>query len=238
MAQARIGEYVPKYNSFFFPAPGSYRAYVEAYWWKRMTVPNQEEFLERVAELTKRGEAYLTAASREDKELLQLGRAFYKLARDSDNYDHREDVFSEFKTYMSEVRKAERTILAAKGFTIDSNMADVVEIYQKERAALEVEAAMVSSTEHWNEVLETVRIKKEKLQIIGKTIEQRSQDFAKLNYLMQYKALDTPHNTCGLPDEGRQAPAPDRPPVAADKKMQLLKLKAKALKLKLKLLEI
>lgn len=240
----RLRDSIPKYGKLFFPKAGEFRAYVATYWWRRLTEPNQEALLERAKELLKETEEYLASATQDDKTLLRLGRQFYKLGADTDTKDSGEDIFSEFKSYMSEVRKAERTILASKGYTLDSDIGEVIEAYLKDRAALELEAAFVSSADHRAEVLEAVRLKKEKLQIIGKSIEERAQDFASLNYLLQYKAQDMPHNACGLPDPGertqRTASPQDRPAVPADKnggdrRLQLIRIRAKALKLKLQL---
>jgi hypothetical protein len=235
----RLADLVPKYKSFFF---GENKAYKEADWWTRKKEKEQEEFIGRVRTALEEAEAFMSNSEQDDKELLRIGRQLYKSIEETGMKDNRENVFSEFKAYLSEVRKAEKTILEQKGYSINDNLQDIIASFKKELDNLALEEERIESEEHYAEILEEVKKKKEKLAIQGKTIDERVQDFAKLNYLLDYKFNHIDPDSCQLPDPNRKLieSKTQRDPVPGDRarKLKLAKAKAIAMRMKLELLEM
>jgi hypothetical protein len=123
----------------------------------------------------------------DDKELLAIARRF---ANADDGYYS--SSISEFKEALSIVAKAEKTILASKGFTANDNIDDVISAYRKDLEQAKEHLSFLNSDEHKQEVMEEVREKKEQMAVAGKSIEQRVREFARLNYLLSYKFADRP----------------------------------------------
>ena len=135
------------------------------------------------------------------------------------------------KEYVSKVRKTEKTVLKSKGFTIDSDLDLVLSSYTKEQDALTSQAERFKGDQdspRWAELRKEIHEKKSALQVEGKTAQERAAEFAKLNYLLDYK-VDLP-----APKE----PEEDAEFEIIDESDNTLELEALALELELELLAI
>jgi SNF2 family DNA or RNA helicase len=198
---------------------------------RNLNEKEMEELIEKKGEWIKAIEAY-EASSREDKELLRIGR----LMENSFFVKNRSylispfNLFSEFKSYLSQVRKAEATILSHRGYTIEDNMGKIIEEFEADISGLKREIEYMKSSEYKEKKRAEVQAKKEKLAVTGKTVQERADDFAKLNYLLAYKASEVESGACVLPEE-RKALPPKKATTAPDK-LKLARIKAKALRIK------
>ncbi|MBC7890839.1 MAG: hypothetical protein H7Y12_01385, partial [Sphingobacteriaceae bacterium] len=87
-----------------------------------------------------------------------------------------------------------------KGYSASDNIAELIAEYLIEKAMYEAEAARVTSREYYQELIREVEEAKRRNAITGAGVEQRAQEFAKLNYLLGFKA-----------DGSKVAPADDLP---------------------------
>jgi hypothetical protein len=227
----RLQSLIPSFQNYFF-SEDLVKKYEEANWWMGKTKENQKAFLERVNKAIDEATQFLASASQEDKELLRLGRVFYQIAEETGSKDNRENVFSSFKGFMSEVKKAEETILKQKGFTIDDNMADIIVSYKTDKEKVNLELEYLRSQEYFEKKYYEVKDKKDRLAVRGESPETRAKDFAKLNYLLTYKSADVIQDNCILPDTevSTQSSSNDR-----NRRMRLAKMRAKAVRLKMEL---
>jgi hypothetical protein len=124
----------------------------------------------------------------EDKEMLAIARRFENAF---DTFDTWNNVKA-FKEALAIVAKAEKTVLASKGFTANDNIDDVISAYKKDLEQAKDHLSYLNSDKHKQEVMVEVRQKKEQMAVAGKSIEQRVSEFAKLNYLLSYKFADRP----------------------------------------------
>jgi hypothetical protein len=169
---------------------------------------------------------FLEATPQEDKELLRIGRSL-----DSPQIPisaKNSYLFSEFKQYLSNVKKAERTVLAQKGYSINDNLEEIIKTFKADKEKIDAELKEAQSEDFLSKLKEEVREKKSAMAIAGATVEERARDFAKLNYLLSYKSSEVSNDNCILPEAES---------TKSVTKVFRLKMKAKALKLKLKLLE-
>jgi hypothetical protein len=201
----------------------------QQWWWTNKTEKEQKSLLERINKHIKEAEAFIESAEKEDKELLRLGRMFFKVGLEVGQRGN-EYNFNEFKMYLSEVRKAERSVLASKGYSLEDDVDQIIEEFKKEVAVINAEMEETKSPEYIAAKMDEVVKKKEKLAIKGATVEERAAEFSKLNYLLDYRAKEVDGDNCMLPNEGEKIVSKVDP-------VKLLKLKAKALKLKLELLK-
>ncbi|ELR71722.1 C-5 cytosine-specific DNA methylase [Fulvivirga imtechensis AK7] len=218
-----------RFKNYFF---GDGEQYKDERWYINKTDANKKAFLERVDKAIKEAEAFEEGTEKDDKELLRIGRLFFSIGRDMEqNPTDVSHTFNTFKEYLSEVRKAERTVLADKGYTLNDDMEEVLAAFKKEFEQIQEELDKTREESYLKVKMEEVLAKKEKLAISGGDPVERAKDFAKLNYLLDYKASDVEDQRCVLP-------LPDRKPVRRnDEKLKLLKLKAKAVKVRLTLLK-
>ncbi len=182
-------------------------------------------------------EALLSAAEIQDKELISLGRKLMGANNYTGVYFNNRWVIEYLKEYVSKVRKTERTVLRSKGFTIDSDLEVVTAAYQQEIDQLKAQAeryAGESSSPRWEELRKEIERKKSALQVEGRTAGERAEEFARLNYLLDYRVelaqpaeeQDEEDSSEDKGEEGGMTPA------------ELLELEALALELELELLEI
>ena len=174
-------------------------------------------------------ETFLESSTQTDKELLRIGRVLSKDIYPVDTRNHY--LFSEFKQYLSNVKKAEKTILSQKGFTINDNIQEIIGAYKRDQGAIEAEIIHADSDEFFEMLKAEAIQKKSALAVNGATVEERAAEFAKLNYLLSYKSMDVTADSCMLPDKERAVIPIDN----GEQRKRKLKLKAKALKLKLTL---
>ncbi len=150
--------------------------------------------------------------------------------------DYRKNYFDSykieyFKEYLAKVKKAEKSVLASNGFTIDDNINEVISFYKKDLEKANKELDDIKSDDHKQEVKEAIAEKKKAMQVKGKSIEDRVSEFDGLNYLLDYKFIDINPAVCELPISKKE------------KKEEnnfgfMLELKKKRAKAKLLLLEI
>lgn len=130
----------------------------------------------------------------EDKFILQTAR---KIAFRKDYFDTYKIEF--FKEYLSRVKKAEKSVLASNGFTIDDNIENIIDFYKKNLEKEQEHLEYVLSTEYRSEVVEEIAEKKKAMAVQGKSIQARVEDFQKLNYLLDFKFTDVDHTSCEIP---------------------------------------
>lgn len=186
-------------------------------------------------------QAFDSSADQNDKDLIRLFDRWAKLNtkyHGAQGFHHRYEAdVSEFRQRLSEVRKTERTALTPRGLTINDDLSSLMADYQSEKKEIEAEASVTSSPEFQAKVADEIRETKARNAIGGGSVEQRAEDFARLNYLLGYKAADVAADAYGLPNEhaAQAEPAPSEAPKADQQadaewahKLKLLKLKAKA----------
>ncbi len=140
------------------------------------------------------------------------------------------NVIANFKEYLGKIRKAEKTVLAKRGFDLDTDIEEPLSQIEADISLLKAEAEKVMSDTFRREIKAEVDIKKSAMNVDGKTIGERVAEFASTNYLLSFKFEDIDPFACEVPN-----PANEREPDTIFSNMGLLKIKAKALTLKLKL---
>jgi transcription-repair coupling factor (superfamily II helicase) len=175
-------------------------------------------------ELTK----FIEKTPYDDKELLVIARKLQRRFSYFESY-----TVNYFKEALSIVKKAERTILASKGYTLDDDIDKVIVEYQKDLEGERKTLQELQSDSHKREVEKGVREKKSAMKISGKTIAERVDEFKNLNHLLSYKFSHIDPQVCVIP-ETEMPPEAD---VSIDmkKRIRLAKVKAEA---KLKLLKL
>ncbi|MCX6257959.1 MAG: hypothetical protein NTW49_08720 [Bacteroidia bacterium] len=84
----------------------------------------------------------------------------------------------------------------------------------------------------WQSLTREIEEKKSALQVEGKTSEDRATEFAKLNYLLAYKAEDM------INQGGHMLPEAENKPESYNQNFSELELEALALELELELLQL
>jgi len=195
--------------------------------------------LEKAKELLLQFEQFITASHQDDKDLLALLRKVEN--NDFSIYPGSTYQISSFKEYLSKVRKTEKTYLAPKKLTIESDLTEVVKTFKADIEILESEAKLFSTDSSgktvkaedsvkWKEIETTVTEKKSALAVDGKTVMQRVTDFDKLNYLLSYKMEQNRGDGCTIPQPGKE-------PVPEPTGINELELEAQALEIELELLD-
>ena len=169
----------------------------------------------------------------DDKELMAVARRFANAYAFFDT-----SSIKEFKEALSILAKAEKTILASKGFTANDNMDDVITAYRKDLEQAREHLAFLSGDDHKHDVMSEVRERKEQMAVAGKSIEQRVAEFASLNYLLSYKFADRPADGSipktekqSQPSSHQSQPSPKSPDDALALRIRIAKVKMKLLNL-------
>ncbi len=169
---------------------------------------------------------FLESNPQEDKELLRLGR---RLSATQHRF-HADYKFTFFKEYLAKVKKAEKTILATKGYTAEDDITQVIKDFQNDLDNAKEEIKKINSEVYFEDLKWDVKQKKSAMAIDGKSVMERVQEFAKTNYLLSFKFNESETDTCFIPTPEMEIP-PD------DNELELeLELEAIALALRLKLL--
>jgi hypothetical protein len=152
-----------------------------------------------------------------------------------------------FKEAMTNVYKIERTILKPKKLSIFDDMSGLESSLKKDVMDAEAKLSNYKGGQHGEtskrflELYKEIEQKKETLAVKGKSAYERADDFAKLNYLLQYLREDYDPETSPFPQSG------DTPtfhtitkqikPANTDteKRIRIAKIKAQA---KLKMLQL
>lgn len=195
---------------------------------RKLDKENREKIkkdIELYDELTK----FLGKTPFDDRELLAIARKLQRRFMHFETYS-----VSYFKESLAVVKKAERTILASKGYTVDDDIDKVIKDYQGDLEKEMETLKEIQSEKHKKEVERGVQEKKSAMKISGKTIDERVEEFKKLNHLLSFKFSDIDPQVCILPD----SELPPEPVSVVDdkpKRIRIAKVKAQA---KLKLLQL
>lgn len=185
----------------------------------------------KAKELKDEIETLLASSPLEDKDIIAIARKIENNSSALNVYFGNRWYVSYFKEYVSKVRKTEKTILKPKGFTIESDLSNVLETYNLDKQAIQKKAELYKNdnqSERWGSLRKEIEEKKSALQVEGRTAGDRAGEFAKLNYLLAYKAEDIQNN------EPIMLPPAENIPQAASE----LELEALALEVELELLSI
>ncbi len=220
---------------------------IERYAQRWQVSPAQmNEYEDRSKELVKTIEQFQEAANQDDKEMLAIARSVRgstfanRFVVQPHSYD-----WDMYKQYILEVAKSERTVLQQKGYTIDTDFEEIKAGIQKEIDAKIAQLAGIKDPKNYERIMQEIARKKEENKVEGRIPELAMEDFANLNYLLDYKFADIEPDVCELPQPGetqniatQQAKTQD----IASRKVKpqnvvalQLKIRAKAIKIKLKL---
>lgn len=192
---------------------------------KSVREPERED----MAGLVKAIDAFMEAVPQNDRELLRIGRS---LSKETMPPGVRSNwLFSEFKQYLSNVKKAEKTILAQKGYTLNDDLTEIQKAFKADQELLEQEMHTAESATFFESLKKEAYQKKSAMAVSGATPEERAAEFARLNYLLAYQSSDVDTDNCQLPVERSDTGRSD------EQKRKRLRLKARALKLKLQLMK-
>jgi len=187
--------------------------------------------LKKAKELKEEIESTLAATPLEDKDIISIARKIEGSYGLLEIYFGNKWYVNYFKEYVSKVRKTEKTILKPKGFTIESDLSTVLETYNLDKQAVQKKAELYKNdnrSERWESLRKEIEEKKSALQVEGRTASDRAGEFAKLNYLLAYKAEDLESS------EPRMLPSSENRTIDLDD----LELEALALEVELELLNI
>jgi len=151
--------------------------------------------IEKDFELLETINTFLSKSLYEDKELLEISRKVSVQKPYFDKY-----LIEYFKEYLSKVKKAERTILQPKGFTIDDDISIIIKEYEDELILAQKEYEYYKQEDYFNLIMKEIKEKKDKLNVVGLSAIERAKDFQKLNYLLDYKMTDVDISVCEIPE--------------------------------------
>lgn len=123
----------------------------------------------------------------DDKAFLAMAKRFSRTFPYFDNY-----AITNFAEALSIVSKAEQTLLASKGFTAEDDISKVIASYKNDLTEANNHLKYLQSEEYRQKKIREVHQQKEELAIVGKSVAERVQEFANLNYLLSYKFADLP----------------------------------------------
>ncbi len=162
----------------------------------------------------------------DDKSILQLAR---KLSARLPRFDHWRIEY--YKEYVAKVKKAEKSILAAGGYTLDDNLDEIAKHFEKDLEQANTEMERIKSTAHRQEIIDEIAERKKAMAVQGRSINDRVEEFKKLNYLLEYKFTDIDSDVCEIPESGF------KPKASKDFAFQV-QVQRKRAKAKLKLIQI
>ena len=218
--------------------------------------PDEEEQIKKIKDFQKKNEALKadiekiqTTSSISDNDLLECAR---KIQRESQYFGHYW-IVNEFKESMTNVYKIERTILKPKRLSIFDDMSGLESELKKDVMNAEAKLTNYKGGQHgeqskrFHELFKEIEAKKETLAVKGKSPQERAEDFAKLNYLLQYLKDDYDPETCVFPEPTDKPgycrtntkqpgiPIAPKPDSDNEKRIRIARIKAQA---KLKMLEL
>jgi hypothetical protein len=168
----------------------------------------------------------------EDQGLLAISR---KLARRFEYFPAYH--ITNFSESLYVIKKAEKTLLASKGYTLDDNVDKVIKDYQNEMETEKEALKNIMSDPHKKEVEKEVTAKKSAMKITGKSIMERAEEFKGLNHLLSYKFSDIKPGSCFIPDKEKPSTNTANQNIEKDR-VRVAKARAKAKMKLLQLLEI
>ncbi|WPP48925.1 SNF2-related protein [Catalinimonas niigatensis] len=185
----KMEELINRINDYFF---GLSKNYEQQYYWRSKDEKQRKALIERIQDVVKDVQEFLSSTDRDDKELIRAGKRLLNLLGDISSTDWQfNETFSEFRAIVPQVRKAETTTLAKRNMSIHDDLSPILTEMEQEIKKVEAEREFLHSEENMSRLETIVREKKAKLQIKPGTITERAQDFASLNYLLDYSQADT-----------------------------------------------
>lgn len=145
-----------------------------------------------------------TTSGREDRELLLLIR---KLVRHPEITSTQVFSLNRFREVHAAIRKTEKQYLSPKGFTLNSELSDVIQEYRNDLEARRKEKQQIASVAYLNALVDGIRQKREALLVDGKSVEERVEEFAATNHLLSFMSADTDTALCRLPAPSEEKPA-------------------------------
>ncbi len=219
-------------------------------------VPDEKEQIKKIKDFQKKSEILKTdieriqtSSSVSDNELLECARKIQRESQYFSNYW----IINEFKESMTNVYKIERTILKPKRLSIFDDMGDLESELKRDVMNAEAKLANYKGGQHGEqskrflELFKEIEAKKETLAVKGKSPQERAEDFAKLNYLLQYLKDDYDPETCQFPEPTDKpgycrtntkqpgVPIPSDASLDNGKRIRIARIKAQA---KIKMLEL
>ena len=157
----------------------------------------RRKLIQKDMELYDELKSFMETVPMEDKYILQMAR---KVAGRKAYFDSYRIEY--FKEYLAKIKKAEKSVLAAAGYSIDDNIDGVISHFSKDLEKAEEELTRIKSTDHRKEVVDEIAEKKKAMAVQGKSIADRVKDFKELNYLLDYKFTDVDPLVCEIPKKG------------------------------------
>lgn len=171
--------------------------------------PDEKEQTKKIREYQKKSETLRadiekiqTGSSVSDNDLMECSRKIQRETQYFSNYW----VVNEFKESMTHAYKIERTILKPKHLGIFDDMSSLESELKKDVMDAEAKLSNYRGGQHGEqskrflELYKEIEAKKETLAVKGKSPLERAEDFAKLNYLLQYLKDDYDPETCPFPE--------------------------------------
>ncbi|HEY4787345.1 MAG TPA: helicase C-terminal domain-containing protein, partial [Bacteroidales bacterium] len=171
--------------------------------------PDEKEQTKKIKDFQKKSEVLKTdiekiqtSSSVSDNDLLECARKIQREVHYFGNYW----IVNEFKESMTNVYKIERTILKPKRLSIFDDMSGLESELKKDVMNVEAKLSNYQGGQHGEmskrflELYKEIEAKKETLAVKGKSPLERAEDFARLNYLLQYLKDDYDPETCHFPE--------------------------------------
>jgi len=212
--------------------------------------PDEKEQIKKLKDQQKRLESLRsdiekvqTNTAITDTEILECCKKIQK----EETYFEKYWCIAYFKEAMTNVYKIERTILKPKKLSIFDDMSGLESSLKKDVMDAEAKLSNYKGGQHGEtskrflELYKEIEQKKETLAVKGKSAYERADDFAKLNYLLQYLREDYDPETSPFPQSG------DTPTIHSEtkqvksantdteKRIRIARIKAQA---KLKMLQL
>lgn len=174
----------------------------------------------------------------DDKEIIAMSRKLSNIYPNHSSYDT-----DEFSDLLKNVAKIEQSVLSKRGFDRNSDLQPVLDAIEKDIKTKMGEIEFANSQDYYQELYDGIVKKKKEMNIVGKSIESRINEFEETNYVMQYAfnpTLELPNNYLPNPNDKKLTAKPKSAPVVKpqtdeDDELEMLELEAEALALELEL---
>lgn len=173
-----------------------------------------------------------------DKEIIQMSRKLGNIYISHDTY-----LTDRLSETLKEIAKVEDSVLKRRGYDRNSNIDVIVAELKSELAKMTIERERLNSADHYQEIYEYIANKKKEMNIVGKSIDSRIEEFKSTNYVMQYPfdpTLQYSNNTLPNPNDKTLTikAIKKAQKTSEDDELELMELEAEALELELKLLTV
>lgn len=135
--------------------------------------------------------SFVSGVIQEDKELISLLKKYfflnskYNFSTNTWEEYKRQNLLDDFRSTVSFLKKTERTLLVPKGYAPE-DVNRLIEDTKLEVNAFSLKLNHLATDEGKQEVWQMVKEQKERYAVEGKGAIDRSKEFQKLNYLLQY----------------------------------------------------